>query len=223
VKKSLLAIILMLTACAHPVVEGGRVAHVAEPPAPRPNYAAGSLWQSSSVGMTEDFKARRLGDTLTILISEVASASKEATTGTSRKSSHSAGIPNLLGLETSTTGIKNWMDLSRLISAANESKFDGNGSTSRKDNLSATITARVVDILANGNLVIEGRRNVRVNSEDQVIVLKGMVRQRDISPDNTVNSGMIADARIVYSGNGVISDRQNPGWLANMIDTVWPF
>jgi Flagellar basal body L-ring protein len=81
----------------------------------------------------------------------------------------------------------------------------------------------VVDVIPNGNLLIEGRRNVKVNNEDQVIVLTGTVRGRDISADNTVNSALIADARISYSGKGVISDRQKPGWLMNVLDKVWPF
>jgi flagellar L-ring protein precursor FlgH len=171
----------------------------------------------------DDFKARTRGDTVTVVIAEQASASKEATTGTSRKTAVSAGIPNLLGLETNMTGIKNWMDLSNLLNASTNSTYDGSGSTTRKENLSATITARVIDVLPNGNLLIEGRRNVMVNHEDQLIVLDGTVRPRDISPDNTVNSAMIADARITYSGKGIISDRQQPGWLMSIVDKVWPF
>ena len=189
----------------------------------RPNYASGSIWQDSSSGFAEDFKARKVGDTVTIVINEQASASKQATTGTSRGSSMSAGIPNLLGLETNMTGIKNWMDLNNLINASASSKFDGSGKTTRQENLNATITAKVVDVLANGNLLIEGKRNVNVNNEDQVIVLTGTVRPRDISADNVVNSIYIADARINYSGKGIISDRQKPGWLMGLLDTIWPF
>ncbi len=81
----------------------------------------------------------------------------------------------------------------------------------------------MVDVLANGNLLIEGRRNVKVNNEDQIIVLEGTVRPKDISAENMVNSAQIADARITYSGKGIISDRQKPGWLMNIVDYVWPF
>ena len=172
-------------------------------------------------GLVEDFKARAKGDILTVVISETASASKEATTGTSRASAVAAGIPNLMGLETS--GISKYMDLSKLVNASASSKFDGSGSTTRKENLNATISARVIDVLANGNMLIEGRRNVLVNNEDQIIVLTGTVRPRDITPDNLVNSTLIADARIAYSGKGVISDRQQPGWLMGIVDKVWPF
>ena len=132
-----------------------------------------------------------------------------------------AGIPNLMGLETS--GVSKYMDLSKLLNASASSKFDGSGSTTRKENLNATIAARVTDVLANGNMLIEGRRNVLVNQEDQIIILTGMVRPRDITPDNMVNSTFIANARISYSGKGIISDRQQPGWLMGIIDKVWPF
>jgi flagellar L-ring protein precursor FlgH len=171
----------------------------------------------------DDHKARRKGDIVTILIAEQASASKQASTGTSRKASTTAGIPKLMGLETSMTGIRNWMDLANLISASSESKFDGTGSTTRNENLSATITAKVVEVLPNGNLMIAGRRNVLVNNEDQLIVVEGTVRSRDISPDNIVSSAQVADARITYSGNGVVSDQQKPGWLTTIFGKIWPF
>jgi len=185
------------------------------------NYASGSLWQASSTGLVEDLKARRRGDIITVVISEQASASKQASTGTKRGSSMSAGMPKLLGLE--KTPVKSWADLAQLLSVSFDSKFDGAGSTSRQETLQATISAKVIDVIPNGNMMIEGRRNVKVNNEDQIIVLTGTVRSRDVSSDNTVSSALIADARINYSGKGVISDRQSPGWLMNLFDKFWPF
>jgi flagellar L-ring protein precursor FlgH len=166
-------------------------------------------------------KARKKGDMLTVVISEQASASKEATTSTKRDAGASAAIPNFMGLE--NTFIRNWMDLSQLIKASTGTQYDGAGSTTRKENLTATITARVVDVLPNGYLRIAGRRNVKVNNEDQIILLEGTVRPKDINRENVVNSSFIADARITYTGKGVVSDRQSPGWLMNIIDKVWPF
>ena len=189
---------------------------------PAVSYVNGSLWQASSTSLIDDLKARRVGDTLTVIVTEQTSASKEATTGTGRSGSVAAGIPNLLGFEAKMAGL-NGMDPTKLNSASTDSKYSGSGSTTRKDNLTATMTARVMEVLPNGNLLIEGRRNVMVNNEDQMIVLEGTVRPRDITPDNAINSSLIADARITYSGNGVISDRQRPGWLMNIIDVVWPF
>lgn len=186
------------------------------------DYSNGSIWQASSIGLTEDFKARRKGDIVTILIVENASASKEAKTGTSRSTSINAGIPNFMGLETSLLK-NNFGDLSKLINASVDSKYDGAGSTSRQETLNATISAKVIDVLPNGNLMIEGRRNVKVNNEDQIIIVEGTVRPADIGPDNIVNSSFVADAKILYTGKGIISDRQSPGWLMNFVDKVWPF
>ena len=187
------------------------------------DYSSGSIWQASSSGMTEDFKARRRGDIITIVISEAASASKEAKTDTKRGSTVNAGIPNFMGLENVGLLKNNIGDLSKLINASVDSKYKGSGSTSRKENLTATISARVVEVIPNGNLMIEGRRNVKVNNEDQEIVLEGIVRPRDIAADNTVNSIYVADAKISYTGKGIISDRQSPGWLMNVVDKLWPF
>ena len=192
-------------------------------PRPRADYSGGSIWQANSSGLTEDFKARRRGDIVTIVITETASASKEANTGTSRNSTINAGIPNFMGLEQAGMIKNNFADLSKLINANVESTYKGAGSTSRKESLNATISAKVIDVLPNNNLLIEGRRNVRVNNEDQIIIVEGTVRPSDIGVDNLVNSIYIADARISYAGKGIISDRQKPGWLMNVVDKLWPF
>lgn len=192
-------------------------------PRPIADYSNGSIWQATSGSLTDDFKAQRRGDIVTIVITENASASKEAKTDTSRGSTISAGIPNFMGLEGVGLLKNNLGDLSKLINASADSSYKGAGSTSRAENLNATITARVVDVLPNGNLMIEGRRNIKVNNEDQEIILEGTIRPRDISLNNTVNSIYIADARISYAGRGIISDRQSPGWLMNIVDKLWPF
>ena len=219
----IVAFLLVATGCVRqppPTTFPAREQHLEKPAV---SYANGSIWQASTPGLVDDMKARRIGDTLTVVIIEQTSASKAATTATGRSGSVTAGVPNFLGMETNMTGIKNWMDMSKLISASTDSKYNSSKSTTRKDNLTATITARVIDVLPNGNLLIEGKRNVKVNNEDQVILLEGTVRPRDISPENLINSAQVADARITYSGNGVISDRQRPGWLMNIVDFVWPF
>ncbi|HEY5512514.1 MAG TPA: flagellar basal body L-ring protein FlgH [Geomonas sp.] len=212
---------LLLGACAYRSAEVKTPSFDEQITKPQPSYATGSLWQASSTGLAEDLKARRRGDIITVVISEQASASKQASTGTKRGTSMSAGMPNLLGLE--KTPLKSWVDLDKLLNLSFDSKFDGSGTTSRQENLQATISAKVVEVIGNGNFLIEGRRNVKVNNEDQVIVLTGMVRSRDVSADNTISSALIADAKITYSGKGIISDRQKPGWLMNVLDAVWPF
>lgn len=187
------------------------------------DYSNGSIWQGTSVSLTEDYKARRKGDIVTILIVENASASKAAATDTKRATAISAGIPNFMGLEAAPMFSRNLGDLSKLLNASTDSTYAGSGSTSRKETLNATISAKVIDVLPSGNLQIEGRRNVKVNNEDQIIIVEGTVRPSDIGADNIVNSGFVADAKITYTGKGIISDRQRPGWLMNIIDKVWPF
>lgn len=215
---------LLLTGCAYQETTVKTPAFDQHLERPQQAYTNGSIWQASSAGLADDFKARQRGDTLTIIISETASASKKASTSTERGADVSAGIPNLLGMEAKTLPkLLGNADLSKLLSANTSSKYDGTGSTTRDESLKATITAKVTDVLPNGNLQIEGRRNIKVNEEDQVIILEGTVRPKDISTDNTVNSIFIADARITYTGKGVVSDRQHPGWLMNFLDKVWPF
>lgn len=218
---ALLCAPLLISACSHQVAEVRTPPFDEQLPGPEMNYGSGSLWQASSPGLAEDLKARRRGDIITILISEQASASKEATTDTKRSSTISGGIPKLLGLE--KTGIKNWMDLANMLSANLDTKYSGSGSTTRQETLTATMSAKVVNVTPNGNLMLEGRRNVKVNNEEQIIVLTGTVRSRDVSADNTVSSALVADARINYTGKGIISDRQRPGWLMNFFDRFWPF
>lgn len=186
-----------------------------------PDYSRGSLWQEGG-SLVSDHKARGVGDTLTILIVESASASKQASTDTKRSSSISAGVPNFFGLERSRT-VSGWADLANLLNAQTANSFGGSGSTSRKESLNATISAKVLSVLPNGNFRIEGRRNVSVNGEEQIIKVEGTVRPRDISTDNTVASTMIADARITYTGKGIVSEQQEQGWLMRFFNKVWPF
>ena len=219
----LLLALLILSGCAvqkTDIKTAGYDETLAKPVA---DYSNGSIWQAASGSMTEDFKARRRGDIVTIVITETASASKAAKTDTSRGSTVNAGIPNFMGLESLGVLKNNFADLSKLINASVDSSYKGSGSTSRQENLNATITARVIDVLSNGNLQIEGRRNVKVNNEDQEIILEGTIRPRDIAQNNTIISIYVADARISYAGRGIISDRQSPGWLMNVVDKLWPF
>jgi flagellar L-ring protein precursor FlgH len=214
--------ILLLTGCAVEKTDIKTAGFEDLTQRPAADYSNGSLWQTTSASLTEDMKARRRGDIITIVISETASASKDAKTGTSRDSSVQAGIANILGVEGSGFA-RNFGDLANAIKASTKTSFNGTGNTSRQENLNATITARVMDVQANGNLMIEGRRNIKVNDEDQIIVLEGFVRTRDIAPDNTVNSIYVADARISYSGRGIVSDQQSPGWLMGIFTKIWPF
>lgn len=194
-------------------------------PADEQNTEPGSLWRENNNSMFSDRKAKEVGDIVTVIISEKASASKEATTSTSRKSNMSASIPNFFGLEKDKLWATshNPVDLQNLVKADFANGFDGNGSTSRKEDLSAFLTTQVVGRYPNGQLKIRGGKEVMVNDEVQIIYLTGIVRPVDITAANTVNSYKILNARISYTGKGAISDKQEPGWAMRILDYAWPF
>jgi flagellar L-ring protein precursor FlgH len=185
---------------------------------------SGSLWNQNNGSMFTDRKAQRVGDIVTVLISESSSASKEATTSTSRNTNMSASIPNFFGLENDKVwNGHNPIDLTNLVQADFANGFDGNGSTSRQEDLTASLTTQVVGQYPNGQLKIRGGKEVMVNSEVQIIYLTGIVRPVDITAANTVSSTKILNARISYTGKGSISDKQSPGWAMRVLDNIWPF
>ena len=189
-----------------------------------PERTDGSLWPGEQHSLYADHKARTLGDIVTITIAEKSSATKQASTSTDRSSSMTAGIPHLFGLENSKLITEHpKVDLSNLVEANFANKFEGAGTTVRKEDLVASLTAQVVDVYSNGNLKIRGGKEVQVNNEIQVIYVTGIIRPVDIMANNTVDSKHVLNAKISYTGKGAISDKQKPGWLMRAIDNVWPF
>lgn len=184
---------------------------------------AGSLWRDSNRSLFADRKAQAIGDIVTVIISEQASASKQATTATDRTTNVSAAIPNFFGLENNDSITGSDVDLANLINASFSNDFSGNGATSRNENLSASLTTQVVGMYPNGQLKIRGGKEVMVNNEVQMIYLTGIIRPVDITAANTVNSAKILNARISYTGKGSVSDKQKPGWMMRIVDNVWPF
>ncbi len=182
----------------------------------------GSLWPSFQSSLYADNKASRPGDIVTVAIYEQARASREADTSTDRSSSMSASLPSFFGLEGSQT-VTDALNLDNLLGAETSHNFEGSGSTSRSENLSATITTQVVSALPNGNLRIQGRKRVVVNNEEQYIGLSGVVRPDDIDGRNMVDSRHVLDAEIIYTGQGPLSDKQEPGWFMRIMDNAWPF
>ncbi|SHO50753.1 flagellar basal body L-ring protein FlgH [Desulfopila aestuarii] len=183
----------------------------------------GSLWTSESTSMFSDQKARNVGDIVTIIISESSSASKQATTSTGRDTEISAGIPNLFGLENSSFITDSNLDLNNIVTGNFSDTFDGTGTTTRKGNLTASLTTQVIERYPNGNLKIRGGKEVMVNNEVQIIYLTGIIRTVDITAANTIPSSKVLNARITYTGQGAIADKQKPGWLMRTLDNVWPF
>jgi flagellar L-ring protein FlgH len=186
---------------------------------------AGSLWSNDEASIYSDHKAHNIGDIISVTISEKASASKEASTSSGKTSNYAAGITNLFGLEKSGDLLNKApnIDLKNLVNTNFTNKFDGNGKTASKGDLTAHLSVQVMDLYPNGNLKIRGGKEVTVNNEVQIIYITGIVRPVDITAANTIDSNKILNARISYTGKGVISDNQDVGWLGRTFDHLWPF
>jgi len=160
---------------------------------------------AASVSLFSDNKARRVGDTLTIVISENASTTSQASTKTSKNENLSYGPgfgPILHNIPA--------FGLNGSIGS------NATGSTNRTDNLAASIAVTVTRVLPNGNLAIEGKRKVGMNAETQEITLTGVVRPQDIASDNTIRSPLVADAQIKYGGRGPVGDKQHDGIISRV-------
>jgi flagellar L-ring protein precursor FlgH len=182
----------------------------------------GSIFSPHAMDLYADRRAHKVGDILLVEIVETSNAAKEANTETKRSSSIAGDIGYLFRfadwfkLRENTPGAKT-------VEATLSNNFKGEGDTDQKSTVTATLSARVIDITMDGNLVIQGYRQIRINNDTQHIILSGLVRPDDISPENSIKSSYIADARIEMNGEGVIADKQQPGWMARGVDMLWPF
>ncbi len=188
---------------------------------PPPKAQEGSLWAGKKASIFEDTKANYVGDTLIVDIMENSRSKMDVNTEASRSSQIGVGVPtfNLMGLKTHLGGGKD----PNLIKADFSSKFGGEGKNDRSGQITASVAARVVEVLPNGNLNIFGHRSLKVDNEIQHILVSGVVRPQDISAANRVQSTYLADAKIEYYGNGALSDKQKPGWGSRLIDKVIPW
>ena len=190
----------------------------------------GSLWEERSSSFYMDNTARRINDILTIKIDEISNASQQVSTKTSRDSSILASITKFLGSPLDFSLENLWgkddtgadIPFKPEITSSAKSSHSGSGKITGSGKLSAEITAKVLEVMPNGNLIIEGSKEVTIDKEKRFIILSGIVRPEDVEFDNTVSSSKIADARIQYTGTGVISDKQSPGFLHRVFDWVYP-
>jgi len=185
-----------------------------------------SLWRTNSAfgKMYSDPIARSINDIVTIQVSETSTASNKAELTTSKKTQVQMGIDNFLGLEKDMGNkISDNFDNASMVGASTNNSNAGEGESKRETSLTAYISARVIDVMPNGNMVIEAKKEVQVNKEKQVAVLTGIIRPRDISYNNIILSNKIADMQIKFSGKGPVSAQAKRGWLSWLIGTIWPF
>lgn len=190
--------------------------HAAQAPAP----SAGAIYREhTGLALFQDNKARNPGDLVTIVLEERMQAQTEARTQTQKDSSASLSAPSLAGGPV-TLGGRNVLDAE--LNAGRG--FNGRGDSQQSNRLDGNITATVIERLPNGNLVVAGEKQIRLNQGNEIVRLQGVVRPADILPDNTVRSSRIGDARITYSGRGPIAEANAMGWLTRFFQSpVMPF
>ncbi len=187
--------------------------------------AADSLWKEGTtrpVSIFADKKARAVGDILTILIQENNGTTRQNNTTTSKKAAVDASISSFL-YSPAASGLLTRAGTLPALKYSSGNDFNGGGAINNQETITARLSVRVIDVLPNGNLVIEGRRQTAFSGEKQDAILRGTVRADDVAANNTVFSYNIADASIQFISKGTITDSQNKGWFTRVWDKVSPF
>jgi flagellar L-ring protein precursor FlgH len=196
-------------------------------PMPAPREAgphANSLWRPGARAFFRDQRAAQVGDIVTVLVSIRDEAQLANSSTRSRNNLESLGLPAMLGLESSISRIlPNSVSASNLVSGNSASGSTGSGQIQRTETVTLRVAATVTQVLPNGNLVVGGRQEVRVNNELRDLGITGVIRPQDIQSDNTVRHDRMAEARIAYVGRGMLSDVQQPRYGQQLLDIILPF
>jgi flagellar L-ring protein precursor FlgH len=181
----------------------------------------GSLYSDTAPNLFlfRDFKARNVNDILTIQVIESARASNSANTSTNKEGDAAIKATGLFGLEQGNQAL----NFGNILSGSSSLTFAGQGTTSRSGQLQAFISARVVEVFPNGDLGIEGTKEVTVNRERQILRIRGIVRTRDVTPANVVFSTAIANMEVVFDGKGIVADANKPGFIYRLLQWITPF
>ena len=191
----------------------------ARPPVPRTAPAAnGAIYQAgyNDRPLFEDRRARRVGDTLTIVINERTAASKKSNTNTARTSNNQFGVSALAGLPGKSF-------LGSNLNATSDFAFDGSGESASNNDFTGTIAVTVIDVLPNGNLMVSGEKQLGINQGSEFVRFSGVVNPLHLTSTNSVSSVQVADARVEYRANGVLDNTQTMGWLSRFFLNVLPF
>ena len=194
-------------------------------PMPKPeqaSYNANSLWRNGSRAFFRDQRAARVGDIMTVTVNITDKANIANETQRSRTNKEDSGITDFVGSKTLGVNAQKILP-GRILTADSTSSSDGKGSVNRQEALQTNVAAVVTQVLPNGNLVVEGKQEIRVNFEIRELIVAGIVRPEDIQSDNTIDSSKIAQARIAYGGRGQITDVQQPRYGQQVMDVLLPF
>jgi len=191
-----------------------------QPPPPMEN----SLWRQGSRTFLRDQRAAQVGDLVTVLVAVQDEAQLRNQTQRSRQNAEAMGLPSILGLDASVPRIfPNTTRADSLVNASSSGNSLGTGELRRAETITLRIAATVTQTLPNGNLVVTGRQQMRVNSELRDLTIAGIIRPQDIASDNTVRHDRLAEARIAYGGQGTMSDVQRPRYGQEFLDIILPF
>jgi flagellar L-ring protein precursor FlgH len=194
-------------------------------PMPKPeavSFNANSLWRNGSRSFFKDQRAHQIGDLLTVTVNITDQANFANESQRSRAAKDDSGVTDFLGKSLLTGNASKALG-DRLLTADSSSSYDGKGSVQRQETLQTNVAAVVTQLLPNGNLVVEGKQEIRVNFEVRELIVAGIVRPEDIQSDNTIDSSKIAQARIAYGGRGQIMDVQQPRYGQQVMDVLLPF
>jgi flagellar L-ring protein precursor FlgH len=194
-------------------------------PMPKPetvSYNPNSLWRNGSRAFFKDQRASHVGDILTVTVNITDKANIANETQRSRTNKEDSGVTDFAGAKLLGATAAKVMP-GRILTADSTASSDGKGSVQRQEALQTNVAAVVTQVLPNGNLVVEGKQEIRVNYEIRELVVAGIVRPEDIQSDNTIDSSKIAQARIAYGGRGQISDVQQPRYGQQVMDILLPF
>ena len=211
-----------LTAIENPTTQAGYKPVHMPMPTPQPaSYSPNSLWRNGSRAFFKDQRAHQVGDILTVTVNLNDKAVIANETQRSRENKEDSGVDNFFGKP--KLPVMNTPLPTRIFTADSSSSSDGKGSVNRSEALITNVAGVVTQVLPNGNLVVEGKQEVRVNYEVRELIVAGIVRPEDIQSDNTIDSSKIAEARIAYGGRGQITDVQQPRYGQQVLDVMLPF
>ena len=190
----------------------------------------GSLYSASEAAdLYADNRARRVGDIILIKVVENAKSKTKADTTAQKASTQSLGVQaafgrNTIGVIPGMGGpLTGNIGVDPMLSTSTSSDLSATGETKRENYVTATVGARVLQVLPGGVLQVQGAREVRVNEETQYMVISGLVRAQDVASDNSIDSTQLADSKVEYYGKGQLSDMQRQGWLTRLLNNIWPF
>jgi len=211
-----------LSAINNPTAAPGyKPVHMPMPIPQAASYSPNSLWRNGSRAFFKDQRAHQVGDILTVTVNLNDKAVIANETQRSRENKEDSGVDNFFGK--SKLPLTSVAVPGRILTADSSASSDGKGSVNRSEALVTNVAGVVTQVLPNGNLVVEGKQEVRVNFEVRELVVAGIVRPEDIQSDNTIDSTKIAEARIAYGGRGQITDVQQPRYGQQVLDVLLPF